>query len=189
MVSENDSSKVFDGLLFPKIFRTFRMAIQPTKLIITFSALAVICLAGWIMDFSETVVAKRDRVTELDIYITNPGELQQFIKENKEFMDERRGVFSTLWHFSATKFQGAVDSVFAFDVPGVVKNIAHYFKAVEWALRHHFVYCIIFFVINLTVISIAGGAICRIAALQFARGEKPGLTEALRFSTKRLNPA
>jgi len=186
MVSENDSSKVFDGLLFPKIFRTFRMAIQPTKLIITFSALAVICLAGWIMDFSETVVAKRDRVTELDIYITNPGELQQFIKENKEFMDERRGVFSTLWHFSATKFQGAVDSVFAFDVPGVVKNIAHYFKAVEWALRHHFVYCIIFFVINLTVISIAGGAICRIAALQFARGEKPGLTEALRFSTKRF---
>lgn len=185
MVSENDSPKFFEGLLFPKIFRTFRMAIQPTKLIITFSALAVICLAGWIMDFSETVVG-RVTETELDIYITNPGELQQFIKENKEFMDERRGVFSTLWHFSATKFQGAVDSVFAFDVPGVVKNIADYFKSVEWALRHHFVYCIIFFVIELAVISIAGGAICRIAALQFARGEKPGLTEALRFSTKRF---
>ena len=187
MVSENDSSKVFDGLLFPKIFRTFRMAIQPTKLIITFSALAVICLAGWIMDFSETVVGRGDRVTELDIYITNPGKLQQFIKENKEFMDERRGVFSTLWHFSATKFQGAVDSVFARDIPGVVGNIADYFRAVVgWALRYHFIYCIIFFVIILAVISIAGGAICRIAALQFARGEKPGLTEALRFSTKRF---
>jgi len=36
------------------------------------------------------------------------------------------------------------------------------------------------------VISIAGGAICRIAALQFARGEKPGLTEALRYSIKRF---
>ncbi len=186
MVSDNDSSQVFDGLLFPKIFRTFRMAIQPTKLIIAFLALAIICLAGWIMDFSETVVGRGDRVTELDIYITNPGELQQFIKENKELMDERRGIFSTLWHFSATKFQGAVDSVFAFDLRGIVRNIADYFRAVEWALRHHFVYCIIFFVIKLAVISIAGGAICRIAALQFARGEKPGLTEALRFSIKRF---
>ena len=36
------------------------------------------------------------------------------------------------------------------------------------------------------MISISGGAICRIAALQFSRGEKPGLTEALRFSIKRF---
>ena len=186
MVSEKESSTVFDDLLFPKIFKTFRMSIQPTKLIIAFLALATICLAGWIMDFSETVVGRGDRSTELDIYITNPGELQQFIKDNKEFMDKRRGVFSTLWHFAATKFQGAVDSVFAFDIPGIVKNIADYFKAVEWALRYHLVYCIIFFVIKLAVISIAGGTICRIAALQFAGGEKPGLTEALRFSTKRF---
>ena len=34
--------------------------------------------------------------------------------------------------------------------------------------------------------SIAGGAICRIAALQFSRGEKPGLTEALRYGIKRF---
>ncbi|MBA7678964.1 hypothetical protein ES703_87244 [subsurface metagenome] len=66
-------------------------------------------------------------------------------------------------------------------------NIADCFKAVVgWALRYHFLYCIIFFVIELAVISIAGGSLCRIAALQFAQGEKPGLTEALRFSTKRF---
>jgi len=188
MVSENNSSKVFDDLLFPKIFRTFRMAIQPTKLIITFLALAIICLAGWIMDFSETVATTQGtqgKITELDIYMTNPAQVESYI-EGFKGKSRGAGVFSTLWRFAATKFQGAVDSVFAFDIPGVVKNIADYFKAVEWALRHHFVYCIIFFVIKLSVISIAGGAICRISALQFARGEKPGLTEALRFSTKRF---
>jgi len=190
MVSENNSSKVFDDLLFPKIFRTFRMAIQPTKLIITFLALAIICLAGWIMDFSETVVVIRNTQgkitdTELQTYMNNPDQVQSYI-ERYGGKSRGTGVFSTLWRFAATKFQGAVDSVFEFKVRGVVKNIADYFRAVEWALRHHFVYCIIFFVINLTVISIAGGAICRIAALQFARGEKPGLTEALRFSTKRF---
>ncbi len=188
MVSEKESSKVFDDLLFPKIFQTFRMAIQPTKLIIAFLALAIICLAGWVMDFSETVVATegaQGKITELDIYMTNPTQLDSYI-EGFQGKSRGAGVFSTLWRFAATKFQGAVDSVFAFDIPGVVKNIADYFKAVGWALRHHPVYCIILFVIKLAVISIAGGAICRIAALQSARGEKPGLTEALRFSIKRF---
>ena len=190
MVSENNSSIVFEGLLFPKIFRTFRMAIQPTKLMIIFSALIIICLAGRIMDLSETVVVIRNAQgkiaeTELHTYMNNPSQMKAYIER---YRGESRGagVFYTLWHFTAATFQASVDSVFALDIPGVVKNVADYFKAAEWALRHHFIYCIIFFVIYLCVISIAGGAICRIAALQFARGEKPGLTEALRFSTQRF---
>ena len=93
MDGEKESFPVFENVLFVRLFRTFRVAIQPVKLVIALGAIAVICLAGWIMDFGKTVVGRGDRVTELDIYITNPGELQQFIKENKEFMDERRGVF------------------------------------------------------------------------------------------------
>lgn len=190
MVSENNSSKVFEGLLFPKIFRTFRMAIQPTKLIIIFSALIIIGLAGWIMDLSNTVVVERNAKgdivkTELDTYMNNPSQMKNYIEENRG-KSRGAGVFYTLWHYTAAKFQGSVDSVFALNIPGVVKNVADYFKAAEWALRHHFIYCIIFLAIFLAVISIAGGAICRIAALQFARGEKPGLTEALRFSTQRF---
>lgn len=187
MVSSKDSSRLFDDLLFPKILRTFRLAIQPTKLIIAFLALAVICLAGWIMDFNKTVVVTpgtQSKMTELDIYMTNPKQVKPFIEEFKG--KEQVGVFSTLWHFAASKFQGAIDSVFALNIPGVVKNIRDYFKSLGWAMRHHFVYCIIFFLIILAVMSIAGGSICRIAALQFARNEKPGLTEAIRFSTKRF---
>ena len=166
------------------------MAIQPTKLIIIYSALIIICLAGWIMDRSETVVCKRNpngkiTETELQIYMNNQSQIKEYIKNNRG-TSRGTGVFSTLWHFTAQKFQDSVDSVFALDIPGVAKNIADNFKAVGWALRHHFVYCIIFFVIYLAVMSIAGGAICRLAALQFARGEKPGLTEALQFSTKRF---
>jgi len=176
MVSGKESSKLFDDLVFPKIFQTFRMSIQPTKLIIALSALAVICLAGWIMDFvSEPVAVTPD----------TPDLLKSYIEDCTQ-KGESKGVFSTLWGFAAARFQGAVDSVFAYSVTNVVRNIAGYFRSVGWALKYHFVYCIIFFVIKLAVISIAGGAICRITALQFARGEKPGLTEALRFSTKRF---
>ncbi|MFC1634356.1 hypothetical protein ACFL5Z_05900 [Planctomycetota bacterium] len=215
MVNGRESSRLFDDLFFPRIFQTFRMSIQPTKLIITALALAVICLAGRIMDLSKTVVAtprsntatteqrirsrltephprtnlaspqKKIRLTELDIYIVNPAQLKKYIETFKE-QDDGVGVFDTLWHFSADRFQGAVDSVFAFDLHGLEDNITGFFRPVGWALRYHTIYCIIFFVIVLSVISIGGGAICRIAALQFARGEKPGLTEAIRYSTKRF---
>lgn len=188
MVSGKESAQLLDDLVFPKIFQTFRMSIQPTKLIITSVALAVICLAGWIMDFSKTVVVttgKQTQLTELDIYMTDSNQLPSYIEAFRE-KGKDVGVFSTLWHFAAKQFHGAVDSVFALDLPGLIRNIADFFKAVGWALRCHPVYCIVFFIIMLAVISISGGAVCRIAALQFARGEKPGLAEALRFSTKRF---
>ncbi len=186
MVSEKESSQLFDSLLFPKIFQTFRMAIQPTKLIIAFLAVATICLAGWIMDLSKTVVTDRQgNVTELQIYMTAPDQVKSYI-DNLDQTGDRTGVFSTLWHFGSTQFHAALKELFELNLTSMTKNIADYFKAIGWAVRHHFVYCIIFVVIKLAVISVAGGAICRIAALQFAQGEKPGLTEALRFSTKRF---
>jgi len=188
MGSEKEFSGVFDDLLFPKIFQTFRIAIQPSKLIIAFLALAVICLAGRIMDLRKTVVVTpgtHGKITELQIYMTNPDQLNSYVENHKQ-SSERIGVFSTLWNFAAEKFKGAVNSLFAFNLPAAAANIADYFKAVGWAVRYHFIYCIIFFIIKLAVISIAGGSLCRIAALQFARGEKPGLTEALSFGTKRF---
>ena len=189
MNSEEQSPKVLNNLLFPKIFQTFRMAIQPSKLIIAFSALAIICLAGWIMDFTNTVVVMnagtQGQFTELEFYISNPEQLQSFIEAYEE-KGHRAGVFSTLWRFASARFHGVLISLSEFDIPGVKANITEYFKAVVWAVRYHFLYCIIFFVIKLAVISVAGGSLCRIAALQFAQGEKPGLTEALRFSTRKF---
>ena len=165
------------------------MSIQPTKLIIIFLALCIICLAGWLMDFSRTVVARGEgvtAVTELQVYIDSPNLFQHFIETNKELTDNRKGVFSTLWHFAAARFHGAVGSLFTRDVAGLSKNIRDCFRAAGWALRYHSLYYVIFFVIKLAVISVAGGAVCRITALQFAQGEKPGLTEAIRFSAKRF---
>jgi len=188
MGNEKEPPKVLDNFLFPKIFQTFRMAIQPSKLIIAFASLVIICLSGWIMDFSRTVISApktQGKITELQVYITNPDRLKLHIEFYKE-RGERRGVFSTLWHFGSEKFHGALKSLFAFDLPGVAKNIAEGFKALTWALRYHYLYSIIFFAITLAVISLGGGGLCRIAALQFARSEKPGITEAMRFSTKRF---
>jgi len=190
MVSGTESSRLFDDLLFPKIFQSFRIAIQPTKLIIAFMAVAVVCLAGWIMDFGKTVVTdKEGKITELSAYISRGDNPDAAVKSHIAKFKEKggsAGVFSTLWHFGSAKFHAALKGLFDLNFKGVKENITDYFKAVGWAMKYHYIYCLIFVVIKLAAISIAGGAICRIAALQFAQGEKPGLTESLHFSTKRF---
>lgn len=189
MVSGKETSIFTDKLLFTKIFQTFRMAIQPTKFIITFSALAIISLSGWLMDFSKTVCVARNNdgetiSTELQIYMMNPAQVDFFTENYKEQQGE--GVFSTLWHFGSQKYHNSLKELFELNLASIVQNLADSFTALRWALRYHLIYCIIFAAITLAVTSIAGGAICRISALQVARGEKPGLTEALRYSIRRF---
>lgn len=159
MADKKGTAIIFDNFLFPKIFQTFRIAVHLKTLTIAFLAVAVISLTGWVMD--RIAVAASG----------SHGEI---------------GVFSTLWHIAIASFNGAIASLFAFDILGVAENVASYFTAVGSTFKDHYIYCLIFCAIKLAVISICGGAICRIAALQFARGEKPGLTEALRFSTKKF---
>ena len=179
--------QVLNNLLFPKIFQTFRIAIQPGKLIIAFAAMVVICLAGWIMDFSRTVIVTpgtQGRVTELQIYLANPKHVKIYIENSKKNC-EYSGVFTTLLKFFAEKLNGVMNSLLIFSIAGVIVNITDCFNAMMWALWYHPVYAILFMFIKLAVISAAGGGICRLAALQFARGEKPGIVEAMRYSTKK----
>jgi len=188
MANEKESAQLFDNLLFPKVFQTFRMAIQPSKLIIAFLAVAVICVAGWLMDLNKTVVTTprtQGQETELHIYVMTPDRLESYIGDAKENA-EHTGVFFTLWRFASARFHDALYSLSGFNIQGVAGNIVDCFKALVWAFKYHYIYSIIFFAITLAAISIAGGAICRIAALQFARGEKPGLTEVLRFGVKKF---
>ena len=187
MVSVKEPTGLFDDLLFPKIFRTFRVAIQPTKLIIAFLAVSVICLAGRLMDFSKTVVVDESgKVTELSQYMDPNSTIESHIAKFKD-TGTRKGVYSTLWHFGSGKFHTALRELFEFNFTSVGENLRDCFRAVTWAFRYHYAYCLIFVTIALAVISVAGGALCRIAALQFAQGEKPGLTEAVRFSVKRFS--
>jgi hypothetical protein len=157
MVIEKDTSNFFNSLLFPKLFQTFRMSIQPSKLILAFLAMAVIYLTGWVMDLIFMAISNSEG-----------------------------GVFSILWLSASQRFHGALEALFTFNLLGVINNISGYLAIFGATFKEHYIYCLIFLVIKLAVISLAGGAICRIAALQCAQGEKPGFSEALRFSTKKF---
>ena len=175
-----------DKVLFTKVFQAFRIAIHPSKMIIAFLAVAIISVCGFVMDLGRSVVAAADgTVTELTVYMEQPGTVAEFITANAD-SGQRKGVFSTMWRHGAAQFQTAVDQVLDGRFRGASGTVADYFKALGWAFRYHFLYSIIFAAIELVVICITGGAICRISARQFAQGEKPGISEALRFSTRKF---
>ncbi|MEK6674480.1 MAG: hypothetical protein AABZ47_02370 [Planctomycetota bacterium] len=55
-----------------------------------------------------------------------------------------------------------------------------------WLLRHHSVFFVFFFAGLLLIWSLAGGAICRISAVQFAREEMLTYRDGLRFAWRRM---
>jgi len=186
MNSDNTATGFYKQHLFPNIFEAFEIAIQLPKLIIAFLAITVIFFAGWVMDTHKTVVttdSQIGQVTELHIYLDNPDKVPRFIDT---FHPEgiKKGFFTTLWEYATVNFNDSLKALFAFNFTGVGSAIIKYFKAICWALKYHTGYCMIFLILNYIILTIAGGAICRMAALQFSKGEKPGLTEALRFSLK-----
>lgn len=191
MVGNNQPLQLFDELMFPKIFQAFRMAVQPGKLAIALLGVAVIFLLGYTMDSSNSVIVGIEAdygITELDVYMGYAGSDKTVPEFRLKYEEKglRAGVFSILWRFGSERFHAALRALFEINLVGVATNIADYFRAVGWAMRYHYVYCSIFALIKLAVISVVGGAICRIAALQLARAEKPGLAEALRFSLNRF---
>jgi hypothetical protein len=188
MNGENQAGIILDSLLFPKIFRSFRMAIQPSKLIIAFCSIAMTGLVGWLMDLSTTVITTpgtNGAETELNLYLVAPDKVDSYIERNAT-TEHPRGVFSTMWGFGISKFHGSLRAIFRFDLFGILDNIEEYLHATKWAIWYHPTYCAIFALINLCIVSVGGGAICRIAALQLAQNEKPGVIESLRFSIKRF---
>jgi len=177
--------KIFENLLFPKIFKAFRIAIQPKSIMISFIAVAVIFLSGWLMDITNSVVCSAGGSNELNVYLGNPDFVPDFIVMNKE-SGKRAGVFATFSEFSISRFNSSMASLLQLNLEQFSSNVSDYCRAVRWVYRYHPIYSIIFTLIKLIVIAVAGGAICRFASLSFARGQKPGLFEVLGFSTKKF---
>jgi len=201
MVGETGRMPRWDAFLFPNIFRSFRMAIQPSKLALAFLALAVICITGWLMDLNGTVITaggpptlaygrfmgaeSNGETTELDSYMISEAARQALLKSPPTDAS-RVGVFKTLWDFGAVQFHTAISAIFTLNAPEFIGSVAKCLRAVVWAFKYHTTYSLVFFAVVLVVLSLAGGAICRIAALQFARNERTGLMQAGRFARQRL---
>ena len=68
----------------------------------------------------------------------------------------------------------------------ILEHVALGSKGLYWACRYHPLYSVVFFLLSGLILSFFAGAICRSAALEYGRGEKPGLLEVLGFSAQKF---
>jgi len=101
------------------------------------------------------------------------------------------GLFSTFFQYEVFQITGVVnDGVLSNNWLGMggVKDHVYNFFAVGpmWLIWNHTVFFIIFAMIFLLAWALFGGAICRIAAVHYARDEKISVRQAMNFAVGKL---
>ena len=190
--------RYWDTLAFTRLLAAFKMAVGPAKLVTAFLAVALLFVAGSVMDLCMTAswpqsrswttvntlwtASEWDNSTELEFYLSNSdrtmNELDSFSKG--------RGVFYTLYTYGDVRFNAGAVALLNREFPNMLKHIWLWVLSFFWAMRYHPIYSVIFLTISTAIMTLAGGAICRCAALEFAQGEKAGLSEALTFGWQKF---
>ncbi|MDM8004794.1 MAG: hypothetical protein QUV05_01390 [Phycisphaerae bacterium] len=69
---------------------------------------------------------------------------------------------------------------------GVLPSIFLMLRGLQWLMFEHGFFALLFLVFSLAIWSLFGGAICRVAAMNFARDEQVGFKTALAFAGRRF---
>lgn len=203
MTEQKDLNQCCGNFLFPHIFKLFRISIQPGRILTAFLAVGLIFIAGWLLDFSKTVVASGKLTqrqlrtstltgsvtwpTELHCFVNNPERTENFIKTYKD-RGEKQGVFKVWSNFCLVNFNQAIVSLLQLKLDNVTTAISGCILSFIWLLKYHTVYGVIFLLISFAIFSVAGGAICRGAALHFSKGEKIGIRPSIKFALRKFLP-
>ncbi len=68
------------------------------------------------------------------------------------------------------------------DPPGFIYQVLRAVHGFKWLIKEHWVYAVFYLFGAMSICAVLGGAVNRIAAIQFARDEKISVKQALRFS-------
>jgi hypothetical protein len=179
-------------LPFTHIFRTFRIAIYPSKLVLALALLLTVYVGGRFMDWvwPETHKAVADEVA---LYQNTPDRAEFGRLRSAEAAAGHTGLFSAFFHYQLHEFYGVVQSVpnnqwFSTpDSPGVLGH-AWNFLAVGplWLIRVHPLFAAIFAILFLAAWSLFGGAISRLAAVHCARDDSIRVRQAMTFAVEKF---
>ena len=165
MVQEKSGSFTLDSFLFPRLFSSFRMAIQPSRLATAYLAVAVIAFSGWVIHLLRGALVGDSQTTAAYVPISD------------------RAVIDPV-AFLAARFHNALFALLDLDFSGFVGAVADCFRMLAWTVADRPISSLLFFVIALATLSLAGGGIARSVALQFAQDRRTGFMAGLRFGTR-----
>lgn len=99
---------------------------------------------------------------------------------------EGRGIFDTFTGHKLQCIHSSIAAMIRWDCQTVKKNIWDLLLGACWLTRFHQVYSIFLILGCLAIWALFGGAICRMTAVSFAREERIGPFNALKFSAKKF---
>lgn len=206
-MSENaasrERSKWLESCSFVQIFRTFRLAIHPTKLALALVGLLLTLVWGGWLDW---LWQRADRGVTPDAIWVHAG----FSEGTGQTEGETAGVFESWRRYEAWCLGSALASarhgqlwtsglatVLESGPPGaggempsvapigLAPCVLLMGKGFAWLITQHWLFALLLLLGSLALWALPGGAICRIAAVQYARDEKIAWRDALGFAWQR----
>jgi hypothetical protein len=167
------------------LFRTFRIAMHPSKLALAWLLLLGLYLGGRTLDYLWSQVAPGHLPTRVE-RIAQP---HHNLPPTPPHL-EREGVFIKFFQYEVGQVAAVVKGVLNWNwlgYDGVVPSVMNFLIAgPTWFFREHPIYATIFTLWFLILWAILGGAVARIAAVHVARDEKMSVRQALRFSSGKM---
>ncbi|MHC4065465.1 MAG: hypothetical protein ACYSUI_13350 [Planctomycetota bacterium] len=192
---------------FVQIFRTFRLAIHPTKLILALAGLVLTLVWGGLLDWAWRRADHGVANSAVWSYVTADSSGPGHVEEAGS-----TGIFTAWRQYEALCVESAVASVIRGQLwgggldtasalgsmradagadsrlvaaSGLVPCLILMAKGMGWLVTQHWLFALLLLLGALAIWALAGGAICRVAAVQYAKDERVGLREALTFARKR----
>ena len=166
------------SLPFTNLFRAFRIAAHPAKLVLAMMGIILIYIGGraldasWSRDWVETGASRRASIIQ-QIY---PATARQ--------------PFEAFLHDEMNLLNASVNATVSGDLGypgGTAGALLRFLVVTPWDYwQANQVFFSILFFYTLLILALFGGAIARIAAVQVARDEQVAMRQALRFSWRKL---
>ena len=191
---------------FTHLFRAFRIAVHPSKLLLALAALLLIYLGGRVLDgvwperyrADQTEVRQymvaSDRYSAADADAAMKEFLRAAGRRDVEAFDTapadaagRKGVFITFFESEIGQVNRIIRSAIALNWYTTFDGVWHFLaRGPSLLFRNHPLFGVLFTAWFLVIWSVFGGAVARIAAVHVARDEKISVRQALRFSISKV---
>jgi len=179
---------------FTQLFRAFKLAIHPAKLILAFCGVFGTYVTGRVLDGiwshdASPVVTTVGNVSELDFYLQGAGraETKTWIHEaEKSKNDNRAGAFKLLMRHGRASVNLIAGSVVALQPTGVISGIHWGLMGLMWLISLHPWYAVFFLLISFLIWALFGGAVCRVAAMHATRDERITMGDAMKFARAKV---
>lgn len=185
-----------DAIGLPHLLRTLAVAMHPAKLYLALCAIVITFIWGGFLDWAwtpeggvgATAITAYIDACELDKpYVEPKGSLGIFDVWREH---ERRSILGLMGSSlpAASMAQGTPVGTYvethSYNRP--LRNLVGMVYGVVWMFTYHSVYFVVFGAGALLIWSYFGGAICRIAAIHFARDEKLTARQGRSYALKNL---